>query len=407
MPKRTIEDLDLRDRRVFVRVDFNVPLGRDGEVSEDARIRAALPTLRHARTRGARAMVVASHLGRPKGGPEAKLSLAPVARRLGALLGESIPLAADCVGAAVEGQAAALPPGGVLLLENLRFHAGEEANDPAFARALARLGDVYVDDAFAAAHRAHASTEGITRHLRPAVAGLLMKQELTALARIFDDPARPLVAILGGAKVSDKLALIESLLGRVDRLLIGGGMAFTFLRAQGHEVGRSLLEADLVDTARRPPRAGARRAGVDLRLPVDTVVAGSPDAAAGRVVESDAIPADLMGLDIGPATVRHFADALRDSRTIIWNGPMGVFERTPFAAGTLGLARAVADAPAPVGHRRRRHGGRGPGGGGRRADRLSLHRRRRVPRVPGGAHPAGRGRAGRRVMAEGRCCARP
>ncbi len=345
MPKRTIEDLDLRDRRVFVRVDFNVPLGPDGEVSEDARIRAALPTLRHARAHGARRLVVASHLGRPKGGPEPKYSLAPVARRLGALLGEAIPLAPDCVGAAVEGQAGALPPGGLLLLENLRFHPGEEANDPAFSQALARLGDVYVDDAFAAAHRAHASTEGITRHLRPAVAGLLMKQELTALARIFDAPARPLVAILGGAKVSDKLALIESLLGKVDRLLIGGGMAFTFLRAQGREVGRSLLEANLVDTAcRLLEQARTRR--VDVRLPVDTVVAGALDAPDGRVVESGAIPADQMGLDIGPATVRHFAEALRDSRTIVWNGPMGVFERAPFAAGTLGLARAVADAPA-------------------------------------------------------------
>jgi phosphoglycerate kinase len=265
-----------------------------------------------------------------------------VARRLGALLGEPVPLAADCVGAAVEGQAGALPPGGVLLLENLRFHAGEEANDPAFAQALARLGDVYVDDAFAAAHRAQASTEGITRHLRPAVAGLLMKQELTALARIFDAPARPLVAILGGAKVSDKLALIESLLGRVDRLLVGGGMAFTFLRAQGREVGRSLLEASLVDTARHLLEQ-ARTRGVDLRLPVDTVVAGSPDAAAGQVVASDAIPADLMGLDIGPATVRRFADALRDSRTIIWNGPMGVFEIDAFAQGTIEVAKAVAD----------------------------------------------------------------
>jgi len=344
MPKRTIEDVDLRDRRVFVRVDFNVPVGRDGEVSEDARIRAALPTLRHARTRGARAMIVASHFGRPKSGPEAKLSLAPVARRLGALLGEAVPLALDCVGPAVEAQAGALPPGGMLLLENLRFHAGEEANDPAFARALARLGDVYVDDAFGAAHRAHASTEGITRHLRPAVAGLLMKQELAALARIFDAPARPLVAILGGAKVSEKLALIESLLVRVDRLLIGGGMAFTFLRAQGHEVGRSLLEVNLVETARRLlDQARARR--VDLCLPVDTVVAGSPDAAEGRVVESGAIPADLMGLDIGPATVQLFTDAFRGSQTIVWNGPMGVFERAPFAAGTLGLARAVADAP--------------------------------------------------------------
>jgi phosphoglycerate kinase len=341
MPKRTIEDLDLRDRRVFVRVDFNVPLGQDGEVSEDARIRAALPTLRHVRARGARAMIVASHLGRPKGGPEAKYS---VARRLGALLGEPIPLAPDCVGAAVEGQAGALARGGMLLLENLRFHPGEEANDPAFARALARLGDVYVGDAFAAAHRAHASTEGITRHLRPAVAGLLMKQELTALARIFDAPARPLTAILGGAKVSDKLALIESLLGKVDRLLIGGGMAFTFLRAQGREVGRSLLEANLVDTAGRLLEQGRARR-VDVRLPLDTVVAASPDARDGRVVESGAIPADLMGLDIGPATVRHFAETLQDSRTVVWNGPMGVFERPPFAAGTLGLARAVAGAP--------------------------------------------------------------
>jgi phosphoglycerate kinase len=345
MRKRTLEDVDLQDRRVFVRVDFNVPLGRDGDVSEDARIRAALPTLRRVRARGARALVVASHLGRPKGAPEARYSLAPVARRLGALLGELVPLAADCVGPAVEAQAGALPRGGLLLLENLRFHAGEEANDPAFAQALARLGDVYVDDAFAAAHRAHASIEGITRFLRPAVAGLLMKQELDALARIFDAPARPLVAILGGAKVSDKLALIESLLARVDRLLVGGGMAFTFLRARGQEVGRSLLEVELVDTARRLLQT-ARDRGVDLRLPIDTVVADGPEAAAGDVARADAIPSTRMGLDIGPATVAHFAEALRDSRTIVWNGPMGVFERAPFAAGTLGLARAVAAAPA-------------------------------------------------------------
>lgn len=343
MSKRTIEEVELAGRRVFLRVDFNVPL-KDGRVTDDARIRGVLPTIDLARRAGAR-LVVASHLGRPKGGPEAKLSLAPVARRLGALLGEAVPLAPDCVGSAVEAQAGALPPGGMLLLENLRFHGGEEANDPAFARALARLGDVYVGDAFAVAHRAHASTEGITRHLRPAVAGLLMKQELAALARIFDAPARPLVAILGGAKVSDKLALIESLLGRVDRLLVGGGMAFTFLRALGHEVGRSLLDVNLVETARRLLDE-ARARHVDFRLPIDTVVAGSPDAAEGRVVESGSIPADLMGLDIGPKTVRHFADAFRGSQTIVWNGPMGVFERAPFAAGTLGLARAVAEAPA-------------------------------------------------------------
>jgi phosphoglycerate kinase len=345
MPKRSIADLDLRGRRVFVRVDFNVPLGKDGEVSEDARIRGALPTLRHAEAHGARAVVVASHLGRPKGRPEPRYGMAPVARRLGALLGRDVPVAPDCVGSAVEAQVAALPPGGLLMLENLRFHPGEEANDPAFAAGLARLADVYVDDAFAAAHRAHASIEGITHHLRPAVAGLLMQKELDALARIFDAPARPVVAILGGAKVSDKLALIASLLGRVDRLLVGGGMAFTFLRAQGREVGRSLLEADLVERARELLEA-ARARDVDFRLPVDTVVAASPDAARGETVRVDAIPGDAMGLDIGPATVAHFAAALADSRTIVWNGPMGVFERAPFAAGTLALARAVADAPA-------------------------------------------------------------
>ncbi len=345
MPKRSIEDVELRDRRVFVRVDFNVPLGRDGEVAEDTRIRAALPTLERIRARGARAIVVASHLGRPRGRPDPRYSMAPVARRLAGLLGEPVPLAPDCVGPAVEKQAGALPPGGLLLLENLRFHAGEEANDPAFAEALARLGEVYVDDAFAAAHRAHASIEGITRHLRPAVAGLLMARELAALGRIFDAPARPLVAILGGAKVSDKLALIDSLLGRVDRLLVGGGMAFTFLRAQGLEIGRSLLEPELLDRARALADA-ARARGVDLRLPVDTVVAESPDAAAGAVVPTDAIPVDRMGLDIGPATVARFTEALVDSRTIVWNGPMGVFERAPFAGGTLGLARAVAAAPA-------------------------------------------------------------
>jgi phosphoglycerate kinase len=340
MAKRTVEDVELAGRRVFLRVDFNVPLGADGQVTEDARIRAVLPTLAYVRQRGAR-VVLASHLGRPKGKPDPKYSLAPVARRLGALLGEAVPLAADCVGSPLEAAARALAPGGLLLLENLRFHAGEEANDPGFAGALARLGDVYVNDAFAAAHRAHASTEGITHHLRPAVAGLLMKEELRVLGRIFDAPARPLVAILGGAKVSDKLALVESLLGKVDRLLVGGGMAFTFLRARGHGVGRSLLEPDLVATAGHLLEE-ARRQGVDVRLPVDTVVAESIEASAGTPVPVDRIPADRMGLDIGPATVAAFAAALQEGRTVVWNGPMGVFERAPFAAGTLGLARAVA-----------------------------------------------------------------
>ena len=343
MAKRTVEDVELGGSRVFLRVDFNVPLGRDGEVVEDARIRAVLPTVALARRRGAR-VILASHLGRPKGKPDAKYSLRPVARRLGALLGEGVSLAPDCAGPPVEQATRALAPGGLLLLENLRFHAEEEANDPGFARALARLGDVYVNDAFAAAHRGHASIEGITHHLRPAVAGLLMKQELEVLGRIFDAPARPLVAILGGAKVSDKLALVESLLGKVDRLLVGGGMAFTFLRAQGHEVGRSLLEADLVATAGRLLDL-ARTRGVEVRLPVDTVVAESIEARAGTLVTVDRIPADRIGLDIGPATVAAFGAALRDSRTVVWNGPMGVFERPPFAAGTLGLARAVAESP--------------------------------------------------------------
>jgi len=343
MRKRTIEDVELTGRAVFLRVDFNVPIGRDGGVSEDARIRAVFPTL--ARVRGAEARVVlASHLGRPKGGRDMRHTMAPVAQRLSQLLGGPVPMAEDCVGDGVRARVRALPPGGLLLLENLRFHPEEEANDPVFARALAALGDVYVNDAFAAAHRAHASTEGITRHLRPAVAGLLMKRELEVLGRVFDAPARPLVAILGGAKVSDKLALVESLLGRVDRLLVGGGMAFTFLRAQGHAVGRSLLEAELVATAARLLET-ARARGVEIRLPVDLVVAASPEAPAGDVVPVTAIPGDGMGLDIGPATVAAFADALRDSRTVVWNGPMGVFERAPFAAGTLGLARAVAASP--------------------------------------------------------------
>jgi len=342
MAKRTIDEVDLAGRRVFLRVDFNVPLGRDGAVSEDARIRAILPTLTLARRAGAR-VVLASHLGRPKGGPDPNYSLRPVAVRLGELLGEPVPLAADCVGAAVEAEARALRPGGILLLENLRFHAGEEANDPGFAQALAALGDVYVNDAFAAAHRAHASTEGITHYLRPAVAGLCMNRELEVLGRVFDAPARPLVAILGGAKVSDKLALVESLVARVDRLLIGGGMAFTFLRAQGCEVGRSLLEADLVPTAAR--LLEVTESGRGIQLPEDSVVATSPEAEGGTLVPVVSIPADRMGLDIGPATLAAFGAVVRQARTIVWNGPMGVFERPAFAAGTLGLAHAVADSP--------------------------------------------------------------
>jgi phosphoglycerate kinase len=341
--KRSIEQLDLGGRRVFVRADLNAPLDR-GVVSDDTRLTAVLPTIRHALDHGA-SVVLASHLGRPKGGPDPKYSLKPVADRLQALLGRSVPLAPDCVGEAVEAQARALPPGGILLLENLRFHSEEEKNDDAFARQLARLADVYVNDAFAAAHRAHASIAAITRHLQPAVAGLLMRRELDALGRILESPERPLAAVLGGAKVSDKIALVEHLLARVDLLVIGGGMAFTFLRALGHGVGKSLVEPDRIETARAALES-ARRRGVQVVLPVDALVAGGLDSPSGRAVGIRDIPDTQMGLDIGPLTVERFAAVLKNAKTIVWNGPMGVFEKPAFATGTVALARAVAESPA-------------------------------------------------------------
>ena len=340
MAKLSVDELHLGGKRVFLRVDFNVPLD-DGRVADDTRIRAALPTLQHCLGAGA-AVIVASHLGRPKGKPDPAFSLRPVAERLAALLGEPAPLASDCVGPEVEALARGLAPGRVLMLENLRFHPEEEDNDETFARGLAALADVYVNDAFAAAHRAHASIEAITRFLRPAAAGLLMRRELEALGRIFERPERPLLAVLGGAKVSDKLTLVEHLLERVDGLLVGGGMAFTFVRALGYGTGRSLVEPDRVAAA-QAVLAKARTRSVPVRLPSDVVVAAGPDAAEGRrLVGIRDIPDDLMGLDIGPATVSRFAEALGRARTIVWNGPMGVFEREPFAAGTVGVARAVA-----------------------------------------------------------------
>ncbi len=340
MPKLTVDQLDLAGKRVFLRVDLNVPL-EAGRVAEDTRIRAVLPTIEHCLKAGA-SVILASHLGRPKGTVDPRYSLKPVAVRLEELLGRPVPLLPDCVGPEVEAAAAALKPGETVLLENLRFHAGEEGNDPEFARRLAALADVYVNDAFAAAHRAHASTEGITRFLQPAAAGLLMARELEALGRIFERPERPMAAVLGGAKVSDKLALVEHLLARVDTLLIGGGMAFTFLAALGYGVGRSLLEAERLEAA-RAILGRARSLGVRMRLPVDVVAASAPDSAEGiRTVGVREIPDDLMGLDVGPLTVAQFGAALQGAKTVVWNGPMGVFEKPAFAAGTLGLARAVA-----------------------------------------------------------------
>jgi len=328
---------------VFLRADLNAPLDK-GAVSDDTRLRGVVPTIQHALDRGA-AVVLASHLGRPKGGPDPKYSLKPVADHLATLLGRPVPLAPDCVGAETESLAAALGPGQVLLLENLRFHPEEEANDEGFAQRLAALADVYVNDAFAAAHRAHASIAAITRYLKPAAAGLLMKRELEALTRILEAPERPLAAVLGGAKVSDKIALVGHLLARVDALLIGGGMAFTFLRALGHSVGKSLVEPDRIEMARATLEA-ARRRGVQVVLPVDAVVADGLDSPSGRVVSIREIPDHQMGLDLGPLTVDRFASTLKTAKTIVWNGPMGVFEKPPFAQGTVALGRAVAESSA-------------------------------------------------------------
>jgi phosphoglycerate kinase len=340
LAKLSVAQIDLARKRVFLRVDWNVPL-KEGRVADDTRITAALPTLRHCLDAGA-SVVIASHRGRPKGKPDRAFSLTPVAAHLADLLGREVPLAPDCAGAETERMVTGLAPGGVLLLENLRFHAEEEATDEGFARGLAALADVYVNDAFAAAHRAHASIEAITHFLKPAAAGLLMSRELDALSRIFERPQRPLLAVLGGAKVSDKLGLVDHLLDKVDGLLVGGGMAFTFLAALGHDVGRSLLERDRIDAARAAlDRARAR--GITVRLPVDVVVAPGIDATEGiRTVSVREIPRDRMGLDIGEGTVAQFAAALKNAGTIVWNGPMGVFEKPAFATGTMGVGRAVA-----------------------------------------------------------------
>ena len=339
--KKSVRDLDPAGRRVLVRVDFNVPV-KDGAVTDDSRIVAALPTLRYLLEKRAR-LILMSHLGRPKGGPDPKYGLAPVAERLSRLLRMPVELAPDCVGPEVERRARALADGQVLLLENLRFHPEEEQNDAAFAGRLASLGEMYVDDAFGTAHRAHASTEGVPRLLRPAVAGFLMQKELDYLGRALEQPARPFVAVLGGAKISGKIDVITSLLPRVERLLVGGAMMFTFLRAMDRATGRSLVEEDKVGLAKGVLEQAAAR-GVELVLPVDCVASVSPDGGApGRVCTLDAIGADEMGVDIGPESVAHFTARLRDAKTVLWNGPMGIFEVPAFSAGTLGVARAIAD----------------------------------------------------------------
>ncbi|MCS6831620.1 MAG: phosphoglycerate kinase [Armatimonadota bacterium] len=348
MNKKTIEDIEVKGKRVLVRVDFNVPQDDAGRITDDRRIRAALPTIQYLIEHGAKTILV-SHLGRPKGKPEdrEKYTLKPVAERLGELLGKQVPLAPDCIGAEVERMAQAMQEGDVLLLENVRFHPEEEKNDPEFAKQLASLAEVYVNDAFGTAHRAHASTEGVTRYL-PGVAGYLMQKEIEYLGGALTNPRRPFIAVLGGAKVKDKIPVIENLVSKVDRLIIGGGMAYTFLKAQGKEIGQSLLDADSLDFCREV----LAKAGDNILLPVDVVVAdGNPfekgaDAVKTRVVSVDAIPADWQGVDIGPATQKLFAEAVKGAGTVVWNGPMGIFEFDQFAVGTRAMAQALADSGA-------------------------------------------------------------
>jgi len=341
MAPTPIDHLPIAGKRVFIRVDFNVPLNKDGTVSDDTRIREALPTIRYALSRGAK-VLLASHLGRPKGKVDPAFSLKPAADRLATLLGTAVKLVPDCVGAAVQEQVAALSAGEVLVLENLRFHAGEEKNEPGFARALAALAEVYVNDAFGSSHRAHASVVGMVRHFAGRGIGFLMRKEIDALSRLLADPERPFVAILGGAKVSDKIGLIRSLLPRVDTIIIGGAMAYTLQKAQGIATGKSLVEADKVEEVTVMLAEAARR-GVTLLLPEDHTVAAELKAGVpSSTTPGREIPGDQLGVDIGPQSIRAFTAAVRSARTILWNGPMGVFEIPPFDRGTRALAEAVA-----------------------------------------------------------------
>ena len=349
MAARKLEDLDLAGKRVFIRVDFNVPI-KNGKINDDTRIRASLPTIRYALEKGAATVALASHLGRPKGKPNPEYSLKPVADRLAELLGRPVQFAEDCVAEKAQQAIRRAGQGGVVLLENLRFHPEEEKNDPGFARQLGELADAYIDDAFGSAHRAHASTEGIVHHVREAAPGLLMAKEIEHLGRVLENPERPFVAVLGGAKVSDKLEVIENLIGRVDALLVGGAMAYTFLKARGVPVGKSLVEEDLLDTARdierraRDLSTSRDERRLRFELPVDHVVAPKiePGAQAETLAVGDPAIGERMGLDIGPQTVQAYRGIITAARTVVWNGPMGVFEIDAFATGTIEIARAVA-----------------------------------------------------------------
>ncbi len=343
MDKKTIEKVDLKGKRVFIRADFNVPIDENGNITDDTRIRSTLPTINYALDAGAK-VILASHLGRPKGKPSPKYSLAPVATRLGRLLSKEVQFAKDCVGPDVEHLVQGMRPGDVLLLENLRFHAEEEKNDEGFSKALAAFTDVYVNDAFGTAHRAHASTYGITKHVKVAVAGFLMKKEIEYLQKTVANPIRPFVAILGGAKVSGKIGVIENLKNKADKIIVGGAMAFTFSKARGQEVGNSLVEPEMFEVAQRT-RKSLRESNVKFYLPVDFVVAENMnDGAETKIVTSQEIPKGWVGLDIGPATTRLFTEAIQNAKTIIWNGPMGMFEKDAYSRGTFAIARAVADA---------------------------------------------------------------